>query len=221
MEDIDFNGLRKNVNNILRQEIVKGRSIESLGQTAAREIDNWSSLLLDNKDSIFYVDPRLPLWQKFFSRFAATNDSINWLFGRWINPGWDEPLPQVIRIDKDFLKTFRGIPFLYVWRLNVVDAAAAVPIGIMQAEGKVALALAGMLKDFGFSSAVTFGISEFGGPPRAIDEEDDGGPRSILTYLSKLKLRNLGYTKLEGVSPITYIRDYKQVGGKVNDGVDN
>lgn len=221
MEDIDFNELRKNVNNILRQEIVKGKSIESLGQTAVKEIDNWSSPLLDDRDSIFYVDPRLPLWQKFFSRFAATNDSINWLFGRWINPGWDEPLPKVLRIDKDFRETFRGIPFLYVWRLNVLDAATAVPMGIMRAEGKAAVALAGMLKDFGFSSALTFGISEFGGPPRAIDEEDDGGPRSILMYLSKLKLRNLGYTKLEGVSPITYVRDYEHVGGKVNDGVDN
>lgn len=221
MEDIDFDMLRKNVNNILRQEIVKGKSINSLGQTAIKEINNWSSPLLDDRDSIFYVDPRLPLWQKFFSRFAATNDSINWLFGSWINPGWNEPLPKVIRIDKNFLDTFRGIPFLYVWRLNVIDAATAVPMGIMHAEGKAALALAGMLKDFGFSSAITFGLSEFGGPPRALDEEDDGGPRSILMYLSKLKLRNLGYSKVEGVTPITYVRDYKHVGGKVNDGVDN
>lgn len=221
MGDIDFNELRKNVNNILRQEIVKGKSIESLGQTAVKEINDWSSPLLDDRDSIFYVDPRLPLWQKFFSRFAATNDSVNWLFGKWINPGWDEPLPKVIRIDKDFRETFRGIPFLYVWRLNVIDAATAVPMGILRAEGKIALALAGMLKDFGFSSAITFGLSEFGGPPRSIDEEDDGGQRSMLMYLSKLKLRNLGYTKLEGVSPITYIRDYKHVGGKVNDGEDN
>lgn len=221
MEDINFNELRKNVNNILRQELVKGKSIESLTRSAAKEVDAWFSPLLDNRDSIFYVDPRLPLWQKFFSRFAATNDSINWLFGKWINPGWDEPLPKVIRIDKNFLDTFRGIPFLYVWRLNVVDAAVAVPVGILRAEGKAALALTGMLKDFGFSSAITFGISEFGGPPRATDEEDDGGPRSVLMYLSKLKLRNLGYSKVEGASPITYVRDYKHVGGKINDGVDN
>lgn len=139
----------------------------------------------------------LPKWRAALAYIADFADITTWGLGRWVKPGWDEPLPDVLVIDRQFMRTYKGIPYLYEWRLNSLDLATLGSVAAVKAGGlwllKSALVI---LRDLGISWGGSWAISE---SSLGVKREDDEvispyDERHALFYLSLSRIKASGYT---------------------------
>lgn len=139
----------------------------------------------------------LPKWRAFLVYIGEFADISTWSIGRWTNKGWDEPLPDILVIDRNFMRQYKGIPFLYEWRISTLDLASLGSIAALKAGGLFALRAAiGVLRDVGVSFGGSWAISE---SPLGTKREDDEvvtpySDRNSLFYLSLAKIVQNGYT---------------------------
>lgn len=141
----------------------------------------------------------LPKWRAALAYVGDFGDVATWGLGRWIHPGWDEPLPDVLVIDENFVEKYRGIPFLYMWRINALDLTSlGAGFG-----GKYVLGLlsrgGAMLRDLGIVTGLGLGMEHTSfGINRSKDEVISGlEPSSPIFWLSLSKIQENGYKSYE------------------------
>lgn len=151
----------------------------------------------------------LPKWRAALAYIADFADITTWGLGRWVKPGWDEPLPDVLVIDQKFFKMYRGLPFLYEWRLNSLDLATLGSVAALKRGAMFALRSAlVILRDLGISWGGSWAISE---SSLGVKREDDEvvspyDTRHALFYLSLQRIIACGYRSysIEGDKYVFY-----------------
>lgn len=149
--------------------------------------------------SDFALSKSLTGWRRYVQYLADFSDLSTWGLGRWINPGWDEPLPDVLVIDKNFVKTYRGIPFLYSWRLSAVDIASlSGGLGLKFGAGILARSTV-ILKDLGLVTGVGLTLEH---TPIGVSRKDDEVISGVEDYspffwLSLARIQEQGYTSYD------------------------
>lgn len=140
----------------------------------------------------------LSWWRSALLYVSDFADVTSWGLGRWVKPGWDEPLPDVLVIDRAFMNKYRGLPFLYEWRLSALDIASLGSMAAIRQGSMIAFKRALVLfRDLGISFGGSWAISE--SPLGVSRKEDevltpyDPKPSSIY-YLSLRRIMEQGYT---------------------------
>lgn len=140
----------------------------------------------------------LSWWRAFLTYVSEFSNVTTWGLGRWVKPGWDEPLPDRLVLDRETLENLRGIPFLYRWRVDALDltslgAGAALKLGT-----KFITRLGVSAKDLAIFGGAGYALDEFVGTPRKDDEIIiEGEQGSLLYWLSAQKLLAEGYTSYD------------------------
>lgn len=139
----------------------------------------------------------LAWWRSALSYISDFADITSWGLGRWVKPGWDEPLPDVLVIDRAFMLKYRGLPFIYEWRLSALDLASLGSMAAIRQGSMIAFKRAlVLLRDLGISFGGSWAISESSlGVSRNEDEVRtpyDSNPSSIY-YLSLNRILEQGY----------------------------
>lgn len=139
----------------------------------------------------------IPKWRAVIEYITDFADISMWSLGRWVNEGWDQPLPDVLVIDAEFIKNYKGLPFLYEWRISTLDlaslgSAAALREGGLQLLRRAVL----VLRDLGVSWGGNWVISQSSlGVKREDDEVVTPYARAHkLFYLSLSRIKACGYT---------------------------
>lgn len=118
---------------------------------------------------------------------SSIPDAINWFGGTYVNPAWNEDLPERLYLDAQGVKRIAGHPMLYNWRADIIDLII-LPVGGVQ---KIATEL-------GLSVAVAVALNELVRTVTRATREDDEvltpGYHSPLWWLSWSKCQTLGYT---------------------------
>lgn len=141
----------------------------------------------------------LSLWRALLVYIGDFSDLTTWGLGRWVTPGWDQPLPSVLVIDENFVKEFRGIPFLYNWRLTAPDIATLGSGAFLKGGAKLLAKFLVLSRDLGLSLGLTKGIEQSRvGVSRSSDEIKSGlESYNVLFWLSLRKLEEQGYTSYD------------------------
>lgn len=142
-------------------------------------------------------DQSLSWWRASFKYISDFADISAWSLGRWVNPGWDEVLPDVLVIYSTFMRKYKGIPWLYEWRLSTLDIASLGSMAAIRKGSMIALRRALVLmRDLGISFGGSWLISESSlGVSRSEDEVHtpfDKNPSTIF-YLSLARIMQQGY----------------------------
>lgn len=148
--------------------------------------------------SEFTLSKDLTGWRKYLQYVADFSDLSTWGLGRWIKPGWDEPLPDVLVIDKKFVEMYRGLPFLYSWRISASDIASlGTGVGLKFGAGIMARSAA-ILKDLGLVTGAGLAIEHTIGISRKDDEVVSGvEDYSPFFWLSLARIQEQGYTSYD------------------------
>lgn len=138
----------------------------------------------------------LSKWRAALAYIGDFADVTFWGLGRWVNPNWDEPLPDVLVIDADFMKKYKGLPFLYEWRISTLDLATLGSVAAVKKGGQLMLRRALVVaRDLGISWGGGWAISE---SPLGVSREEDEvvtpySDRNSLFYLSLARIKQNGY----------------------------
>lgn len=150
----------------------------------------------------------LKKWQAALVYLSDFADLTTWGIGRWITPGWDEPLPDVLVVDADFVTKYRGLPFLYYWRITALDIASlGSSFGLKTGAGLLARGST-VLRHLGLNTLVNLGVEHTSlGISREEDEIESGFEgHSPFFWLSLSKIQEQGYTSyaIEGDKYVFY-----------------
>lgn len=132
----------------------------------------------------------LPVWRAVLNYICDFSDIATWGVGSWIKSGWKRPLPDVLVLDKATLNEFRGLPFLYEWRVTALDLAS---LGSAAAYKRAIARIAAVGGDLLLSVGINLGLERV-----TVSRKDDeihvpGEKYSPFYWLSVTRLKEQGY----------------------------
>lgn len=140
----------------------------------------------------------VPLWRDLLVQISDFADISTWALGAWVKPGWNEPLPSELVLDRITLNQLRGIPFLYRWRVDALDLTSLGAGFGVKAGASIIRRLSAVGLDLGLFAGGANAAGEIFGTSRKDDELSiKGEPRSSLYWLSCDKLFEQGYTSYD------------------------
>lgn len=139
----------------------------------------------------------LSWWRSALQYVSDFSDVSMYGLGTWLKPGWDEVLPNELVLDPVTISKYRGLPFLYHWRISPLDLLS-LGAGFGVKAGTSFLSRIGLIgTDLSINVVLTAAGEKFG-----VSRYDDElvlnfeKPSSIF-WLSTIRLYQNGYTEYD------------------------